>query len=134
MDRIDLIIDMPRVKQSDFLGESPKKPQVENKHILERVIRCHKRQLDRNPHQMLNGNLQGSELIQSTWGMLDTASQNIAKKMFESGILSARGYTNLVKVARTIADSNDDHAITADHILEAVQFRSSAYIKRLTMS
>ena len=50
------------------------------------------------------------------------------KKVIEMAIeklgLSARAYTKVLKIARTIADIEGDENIHSSHVAEAIQYRS----------
>ena len=55
---------------------------------------------------------------------LDKASTLLLKTAMNKLQLSARAYDRILKVARTCADLNASEHIKAEHIAEAIQFRS----------
>lgn len=55
---------------------------------------------------------------------LDNESNQLLKKAFDKLGLSARAYSKVLKVARTIADLDDCETINIKHLAEAIQYRS----------
>ncbi len=56
---------------------------------------------------------------------LDLQGSQILEKAFKTLGLSARGYSRILKVARTIADLDGEKDIHAKHLAEAIQYRVS---------
>lgn len=54
----------------------------------------------------------------------DAGGHRLLKVMTEKLGFSARAYTRILKVARTIADIEGTEAIRVQHIAEAIQYRS----------
>ena len=56
--------------------------------------------------------------------IIDQESKDILEKAFNKLGLSARAYSRILKVARTIADLDESNNIQKQHILEAIQYRN----------
>jgi magnesium chelatase family protein len=55
---------------------------------------------------------------------LDKDSERLIEMAVDKLGLSARAYTRILKVARTIADLEEEANILSHHISEAIQYRS----------
>jgi len=116
LDRIDLYIDIPRVKLSDL----QELPQGESSaEIQQRVIKAQQTQLKRQGS--LNVNLQSGDL--DIHCVLNQQCQNTLRQAEEKLHLSARAYTKVIKIARTIADMQSMEGIEKAHIMEALGYR-----------
>ena len=58
---------------------------------------------------------------------LDDEGSKAISLIFNKYKLSNRSYTKLLKVARTIADLEEDNTIKSNHIIEAFSFRKTYY-------
>ena len=55
---------------------------------------------------------------------LTPGAERLLASQMESENLSARAYTRVLKVARTIADLGESDGIKTEHIAEAIQYRT----------
>ncbi len=122
MDRIDLHVEVTPVP----IQEIAKKENSETSEVVRyRVVRARKRQEERySKTQGIHGNAQLSPKQLRAYCQIDTAGQNLLNKAMEKLGLSARAYDRILKVARTIADLAGSEDIKAEHLAEAIQFRS----------
>lgn len=121
LDRIDIHIEVPRIKYQELKNNKSKK---ESSHLIrERVVRARKRQEQRFYGTAITTNAQmGSKELRS-YCELTGKGTKLLKDAFERLQLSVRAYNRILKVARTIADLGDNDQIGPEHIAEAIQYR-----------
>ena len=93
--------------------------------IRERVIKARKIQEERfQSFPGIHSNAQMSEKMLHKFAELDAPSLDMLRMAMERLKLSARAYTRILKVARTIADLAGSEKVQSQHIAEAIGYRS----------
>jgi len=121
MDRIDIHIEVPAVKYRDLASRDPGEASRE---IKTRVDRSQRIQLNRFKGMKIYCNAQMSNRHIKKYCQIDEASQKLLELAIDKFGLSARAYTRILKVARTIADLEGQENIQPAHLSEAIQYRS----------
>lgn len=122
LDRIDMQINLSKVEFSELKNKKPGECSAD---IRKRVIKARNIQLDRLKNSGLYCNAQMRRQEVAKYCSLDDSAQEMLEKYFTVLHLSARSHDRVLKVARTIADLAGSKDITAAHIAEAVQLRTS---------
>ena len=120
LDRIDLHIEVDAVPveeiTADARGES-------SETVRARVEAARARQTARFAHAGITCNAQMNNKQIEELAELSDAARALLVRATEKYALSMRGYTRLIKVARTIADLRGDAEISAPAMAEAIQYR-----------
>jgi magnesium chelatase family protein len=121
MDRIDIHVEVPAVKYRDLAsrdsGES-------SREIKGRVNQARRVQLERFKGMKIYCNAQMTNRHIKKLCQIDEASQKLLEVAIDKFGLSARAYTRILKVARTIADLESQEDILPSHLSEAIQYRT----------
>ena len=121
MDRIDLHVEVTPVNYDDLANDVPKEGSTE---IRQRVIAARLIQIDRYNVSPTTSNATMSSKELKSYCRLDDGGKELLKTAMDRLGLSARAYDRILKVARTIADLDDQPYILAKHLAEAIQYRS----------
>jgi len=122
MDRIDLQIEVLPVP---FDKLSNIRTSESSKEIKKRVINA--RNLQQNRFSGIKGvycNAQLTDQLMDKYCDIDEKGNEILKSAVNNLKLSARSYNRIRKVSRTIADMEQSKKIKAQHVAEAIQYRS----------
>ena len=125
LDRIDIEIELPRVSYDDISGKT--KAGEPSAKIRERVNFARefaRKRLEKlgAKKNVLNADMTG-DLFRKCCKP-DVEGEELMREAFDALGLSARGHDRVLRVARTIADLEGSEGITADHIAEAIMYRS----------
>ncbi len=121
LDRIDLHIEVPAVPYADLRNENKG---ISSKEMRENILRARAIQEKRflNIHYASNAELSGKYLEE--YCKLGTKEHDFLGNIVNKFALSARSYTRILRIARTIADLAEEKNISVSHLAEAVNYRS----------
>lgn len=121
LDRIDIQCEITPVPFKDISQTAPGEPSAT---IRERVIAA--RQIQEQRYKDIKGihcNAQMTERMIHQYAEPDTDSVEVLRSAMERLSLSARAYSRILKVARTIADLDGSEKVQLPHIAEAICYR-----------
>ena len=120
LDRLDIHIEMTEVNYEDLtskaMGES-------SASIRERVCAARRIQAERYKDDGILFNSQLNTPLMRKYCRMAPEAEELLHSAYERFKLSARAYTRVIKVARTIADISGEQVIGKQHVLEAVRYR-----------
>jgi len=122
LDRIDIHCEIQAVPFAQLSQMQPGEPSAA---IRERVIAARKIQEERfKPYKGIHCNAQMTERMLHQFAEPDAQSLDMLRMAMERLRLSARAYSRILKVARTIADLAGSEKVESMHIAEAIGYRN----------
>ncbi|MEA2141615.1 MAG: magnesium chelatase family protein [Solirubrobacteraceae bacterium] len=119
MDRMDMLVDMPRPK-ADELERDVGTPSCE---VRATVLEARERQAQRLAGTGLRTNAELTPRLVRELVRADAAATAVLRFAYTRGRLSARGHGRILRVARTIADLEGSARVREPHVREALGLR-----------
>lgn len=126
VDRIDMFIEVPKVKTEKFKISEDYSSRENSKEIKIRVEKAKEIQINRFKEIDITSNSEMQTRDINKFCFLDKESEDILKQAVVNMNLSARSYYRILKLSRTIADLENENNILSKHILEALSFRKKS--------
>jgi magnesium chelatase family protein len=121
MDRIDIQCEISAIPFNELSKTQPGEPSAK---IRERVIAARAIQTERYKDVPgIHCNAQMTEKMIHEYAEPDDESLDLLREAMQRLSLSARAYSRILKVARTIADLAHEEKVSAMHIAEAIGYR-----------
>ena len=118
LDRIDLYVEMRRLKKEEIFSECESES---SETVKERVIKAREIQKKRFNEDFLNGKMSRKQI--SEYCKIDSETKKVLERAIDELKLSVRAYDKILKVSRTIADLEGSKNIKTEHLLEALNYR-----------
>ncbi|WP_302652451.1 YifB family Mg chelatase-like AAA ATPase [uncultured Clostridium sp.] len=124
IDRMDLLCFIPRVRPEELLNGNEKYTSEKMKErILSAIERASYRLKDTD--YRYNSEIVGKDIYKLC--SITNKARRILEKCYISYGISLRAYGKIIKVARTMADLQEEEKITEDNIIEALGYRKNIF-------
>ena len=126
LDRIDIQLEVPAV---DFKDLTNLTPGLDSATVREQVALARSVQTRRfaewndHPQAIYTNSQMGGKALEK-WAPLDQDCQSLLGRAVDKLGLSARAYSRIIKLARTIADLDEKDNINKSHLAEAISYRA----------
>jgi len=124
LDRIDIILEIPRQTYSPLIQEAAK---VSSATLREKVYTARARQQKRFAWTGITTNAHMTAKEIRTYIKIDNECEEIMQKASQKLQLSTRSIHRTLKLALSIADFENTDQIKKEHLLEALQYRAKHY-------
>jgi len=121
LDRIDIHVEVPSLPYRELAGAGRTESSAVVRKRVQKVRDIQHQRFDGGPTR-LNSRMTGKQLRQ--FCPLGEESQKLLEMAVDRLGLSARAYTRVLKVARTIADLAGEANVEPQHVSEAIQYRA----------
>lgn len=119
LDRIDMQVEVPRSPVTEWKG-----PSLSSTEMRSLVLQAHRRQAQRYAGLKLRFNSELSGSLLRRHCAISLEAEQLLQQAYDQLGLSLRAHDRLLKLARTIADLEEQDSIGAAHVAEAIQYRS----------
>jgi magnesium chelatase family protein len=120
LDRIDLHVEVQAVSAADLVLPAPAEGSAV---VAARVAAARKIQTERYHDETARTNAEADGKLLERVATPDEAGRKLLAQAAEAMRLTARGYTRILRVARTIADLGGFETVSRTHIAEALSYR-----------
>lgn len=121
LDRLDIHLEAPAVEYCDLAGKGPA---LDSATIRQWVVTARNKQSERFSGMGIFVNSQMSPAQIRQWAAIEGQAQKLMEAAMKGLGLSARAYSRVLKLARTIADLESSEKIEAAHLAEAISYRA----------
>lgn len=123
LDRIDICVEAPTLSYEELTRKN-REGEESSQEIQKRVLICHKIQCERYKNETFSHNSRIPSSRIDEFCELGEKEKSYMESVYEKMALTARTYHKILRVARTIADLEQEKQIGLKHLTEAICYRN----------